>query len=210
MILNYPDNFTSSQTWQNDNYSFPHNNVLSLKYNELKLLLLSDEYIIPDYISYLSHDNPYQIINKLKLNEDFIILGVSFMKFKGLNEKWETLMQDSLEWKATHTHHKFQNLINNISNNMDYIYMINYITNILQIMIINILYHAIYYDFPSWMILPEFKFIINILKKIINLHMMEIPVSETIYIANIIPLLNELYDYMNDNVTFSNVTIKTT
>lgn len=200
MILTLPNNFTSTETWQNSNYYFPHVNVLSLKYHELKNLFLSDQYIIPDYISFLTK-NKNNIYENLKLNEDFITLGVSFMKFKGLNEKWEQLMKDSLEWKSEHTHSKYNDIINLYINDkmIDYIYIINYITNILQIMIINIIDELIH-DKKYIIDSDKLQHIVGILKNIINLPMLELPVSETIYMARLIPLLDELYNYLSKNV----------
>jgi hypothetical protein len=203
MFLNYPDNFTSPQIYQNSNYVFPHNEILSLKYNYLKSIFLSDQYIIPDYIKFYKNVEVKPIHDILKLNEYFSILGVGFMKLKGLDEKFDQLVADSLLWSANHTHSKYQNLINlYINENLNkYIYDINYITNIIQIMIINIVNHVIDYDeFPLWMNTEEFNKIINILTDIIKLTMIEIPVSETIYMVHIIPLIIELYQYIKNNV----------
>jgi hypothetical protein len=197
--LNVPNDFTSTLTYQNNNYSFPHESILSLPVSKLTILLFDSSYILPDYIAYHGKNN-VNIMNKLKLNKDFVILGVSFMKFKGLEEKWDNLLDISLEWKMSHTHNKFQDLINlYIHENKEYEIKINYITTILQLMIINILNYLIDYDeFPSWMDSDEFNDIINILNQIINLNMITIPVSTTIYMARIIPLINELYTILND------------
>lgn len=206
IVLNYPDNFTSSQFYQNTNYYiFPHGEILSLKYDHLKQIFLSNKYIIPDYIKFYKNVEVKPTYDILKLNNKFSILGVGFMKFKGINEKYDQLVNDSLLWSSTHIHGKYQNLINlYINENLnDYIYDINYINNIIQIMIINIINYVIdYEEFPSWMDSDEFNTIINILGDIITLPMIEIPVSETIYMTQIIPLIIELNQYIKNNIVF--------
>jgi hypothetical protein len=199
--INVPDDFTSTLTYQNSNYSFPHESILSLPVSKLTILLFDSSYILPDYIAYhVGNNNKNDIMNRLKLNKDFVILGVSFMKFKGLEEKWDNLMGVSLEWKMSHTHNKFQELINlYINENPEYEIKINYITTILQLIMINIINYLIDYDdFPDWMNLYEFNDIINMFNQFINLNMITIPVSTTIYVARTIPLINELYTVLND------------
>ena len=136
MILTYPQNFTSPLTYQNSNYTFPHQSILSLNVKDLIPMFYSDQYILPDYISYVTNDN---IIDILKSNNDFTILGVSFMKFKGLAEQWDHLIKTSINWKSSHTHKKFQCMIDLIENDEEMIYKIDKITNIIQIIIINII-----------------------------------------------------------------------
>lgn len=198
MLLNVPTDFTSTITYQNSNYSFPHESVLSLNTDKLTSLFFSDDYILPDYISY--HDqniNKQTIINKLKSNSDFNILGVSFMKFKGLEEKWEELVKTAIEWKSSHTHAKFQNQIDQYINDdlYQYIYIIQYITTMIQLMIINIINNVIDDKFPD---ISEFKNIINILSKIINIKMISIPVSITLYLTQLLPLINQLNKSFNE------------
>jgi len=208
MLLNVPNDFTSTLTYQNSNYSFPHESILSLDIKSLTLLFLSKDYILPDYINYYNTNiNNTNIINRLKNNQDFIILGVSFMKFKGIEEKWDELINISLNWKQSHTHAKMQDKINLYINDnlIDNIYKIQYITNILQLMIINIINHIIdENEFPEWMLLGEFKEIVKILNKLLTIKTISIPVSITLYVTQIVPLINELYDLFNENVIINN------
>lgn len=194
MRLTYPQNFTSPLTYQNSNYTFPHQSILSLNVKDLIPMFYSDQYILPDYISYVTNDN---IIDILKSNNDFTILGVSFMKFKGLAEQWENLIKTSLDWKSSHTHKKFQSMIDLIENDEEMIYKIDKMTNIIQIMIVNIIDEVSKGGFPDWMNTDLFHRIIALLEKIIHLPILSIAVSETIYVATIIPLLYELEKEMN-------------
>lgn len=203
MLLNVPKDFTSTLTYQNSNYSFPHESILSLPADKLTSLFFSDDYILPDYISYMTNNNKQNIINQLKLNSDFTILGISFMKFKGLEEKWEELVKTALDWKSTHNHAKFQKQIDEYITNDLYetIYIIQYITTMIQLMIINIISNIIdYNEFPDWMNLPEFKNLIHLLIKIVNTKMISIPVSITLYLTQLLPLINQLNTLLNQLV----------
>ncbi len=76
--------FTSTLTFQNSNYTFPHDAILNVNASYLKTWLFREDYILPDYIRYLK--GPLSLIHILKTDPNFIIVGVAFMRLKGLEE----------------------------------------------------------------------------------------------------------------------------
>lgn len=185
MILVYPKNFTSTQTYQNANYTFPHNDALSAPLEQLKRHFYNPQYILPDYLLYTGRQD--LSIENLQ-SEEFTIMGISFIKLKNLEEKLDEFFNQALAWKMNHTNLKYQKLIDQyitVDYYHDLIVMVNNITTIVQLMIIN---DITYDDFQ-----PDPR-VIALLNQFNQLRMTELPVSITIYLAQVIPIIKDLAD----------------
>ena len=184
MHLYYPENFTSTQTYQNSNFTFPHDTALSSSVETLKSHFFNPDYIVPAYIEYVNQD--LAIFNQLKNDPIFTILGVSFIKLKSLEEKLDYLFTEALKWKKTHVHGKYQKEINEYITEAYYGQMIidvSNVTTIVQLMIIN------YIDNFDLFIDDDF---LLILKEFNEIKMIELPVAITIYLARVIPMIIKL------------------
>lgn len=186
MILIYPKNFTSTQTYQNSNYTFPHNDALSVTTEQLKNHFYNPDYILPDYIKYSGRDIS---IDMLK-SPVFTTLGISFIKLKNLEEKLDSLFDTAFEWKKTHVNPKFQHAIDHYITLHYYnemVLMVSNLTTVVQLMIINYIDGDLYID----------DHIIALLNQFNAIRMTELPVGITIYLTRIIPILIALskFDY---------------
>ena len=208
--LNVPKDFTSSMTYQNIHYTFPHNEGLALSYTDLKNWFFKDNYIIPDYIQYSNPDfdgDIYNVINLLKSNENFSVLGVSYMRLKTLEEKIidYDIFDIALDWKMNKSHRNpnIQQKINTYiteENKNNMVVVINNVLNYVQVMIIDIIYYCSKYsEFPDWLYYDITSVLIDKLNQFVVLKMMEIAVSITIYLSNIIPLLNDVENILINN-----------
>ncbi len=200
MHLYYPENFTSTQTYQNSNFTFPHDTALSSSVENLKLHFFNPNYIVPAYIEYavengsLTPGQDLSIFNQLKNDPIFSILGVSFIKLKSLEEKLEKLFDEALKWKKTHVHGKYQKEINQYITEAYYGQMmidVGNMTTVVQLMIINYIVN------PEMFINDEF---LLTLKAFNEIKMIELPVAITIYLARVIPMIIKLanMDYIID------------
>ncbi len=184
MLLYYPTTFTSTQTYQNANFKFPHDTALSSTYDQLKTHFYSPDYILPAYLSY----GHYDIV--LEETELLSLLGVSFIKLKSLEEKLDFLFEEAFEWKKTHMHGKYQNEINQYiteeyANQM--MIDVSNITTVVQLMIIT--YIDLKAKGENLLLDPE---VILLLKEFIAIKMIILPVSIVIYLVRVIPIILKL------------------
>jgi len=204
--LTIPHDFHSTLTYQNSNYTYPHTGILTLNFRDVKNWFYDLNFFIPDYIHYYKEDvDVNEVMTILENNNNFTILGVSFMKFKGLEEGWENLVNESIQWSNNHTIPKVQPMIDIFINDdlLDYGIEISYMTNMIQIMIINIINYVVdHLDFPLWMNDNKFKELIYNLNQIVNLKMINIPVSETIFLAQAMPSIKAIEQIMNQSIVY--------
>jgi hypothetical protein len=203
--LIYPKDFTSTQTYQNSNYAFPHTNGLSLNYEELINWFISDYYVLNDYITYGNgYSNINYIKNQLSKNDNFTILGATFMRLKTFEEfLYNNMFITAIDWKNTHKHSKFQKEIDMYITdyyNNELKIIINTTLNYIQIMIINIInFYIKNNNFPVWLNNDITNNLIELLQKYLNLTTINIPVGNVIYLIKSIPLLILIYNILNSN-----------
>ena len=185
MILKYPKDFTSTLTYQNSNFTFPHASALSLKPDILINHFCDPDYILPSYIQYGQCRDVMSYLN----DERFNTLGVGFIKLKSLEEQFDYLFKQALEWKSHHTHGKYNTEMNTYITPHYYnliLVIVSELTTLIQLMIINVIDEVDQHDkLPSWLNHP----LIQTLHEFNQLLMIDIPVSITVYLAKIIPLL---------------------
>ena len=188
MILYYPHDFTSTQTFQNSIFTFPHDAALSLSVKDAEKHFYRENYILPAYIKYLGHDYDYNVLK----TPEMAILGVAFMKLKSLEEKLDFLFTEAFKYKQTHLN-KYQEQIDQyitMAYYEDMLVMVGRLTTIVQLMIINYIdavghHHDFVIDDDVLTLLDKFN----------HIQMIEIPVSITLYLTRVIPILVELYDF---------------
>lgn len=208
MNLIYPKDFHSTQTYQNANFSFPHDTGLSLSYDALKRHFYNTKYIIPAYIIYGNktfHGNVGDTIKILQEDDNFSILGTTFMRLKSLEEQLDNLFMVALEWKKKQTkpHTKFQSLIDKYINKEYYDQMlltIHVVINYIQIMIINIIdYTTNNNKTPLFLHKKKTQKFIDLLKTFVDITTINVTAGIVVYLIKIIPLVIIIYDYISKN-----------
>lgn len=208
MNLLYPKDFHSTQTYQNANFTFPHDTGLSMSFAALKKHFYDIKYIIPAYITYGNptfNGNMNDIIKILKDDDNFSILGTTFMRLKSLEEQLDTMFNNALEWKKKQTkpHTKYQQDIDKYITKDYYdhtVLAVNVIINYIQIMIINIIdYTATRNKTPPFLHNKKTETLIDMLKTFVNITTINVTAGITVYLIKVIPLLLNIYDYLLKN-----------
>lgn len=204
MNLSYPVDFHSTLTYQNANFTFPHDTGLSMSYNLLKDWFFHEKYIVPSYIKYGNPKavNVQEIIDILKNDKHVAILGTSFMRLKSLEEQLDTIYDKLIEWKGKQIkpHSKFQQEIDKYINLTTYNQLlpkINIVINYVQIIIINVInYVGIHGKIPTYLHNNKTITLINLLNDFVNITTINIIAGNVIYLIRTIPILNKIYDYL--------------
>jgi hypothetical protein len=208
MNLIYPKDFHSTQTYQNANFSFPHDTGLSLSYDSLKKYFYNTKYLIPAYITYGNNNfkgNYGDIIKILQEDDNFAVLGTTFMRLKSLEEQLDNMFMLALEWKKKQIkpHTKFQSLIDKYITTDYYNQMlltIGVVINYIQIMIINIIdYTVINHKTPSFLHGKRTQKLIDFLRTFVNITTINVTAGIVVYLIKIIPLIIIIYDYIAKN-----------
>lgn len=197
IILSSPKDFASPLTYQNSNYTFPHADVLYVNLDELKKTLFNNTYILPDYIRY-NGGNVALTLQLLKNDQSFTIIGISFLKLKGLEEQFNQLYESAERYKLLYKHGKFDNLIQHYINDdykIELDLMISKITTFIQIIMINIISDVINDKSLEWV---NQNNLIELLDKFNRLYVKFTPtgVSEAIYFSHVTPLLIKIYNIL--------------
>lgn len=208
ITLLYPNNFHSTQTYQNSNFTFPHSDGLQLRCKNLYSWFFGINYIIPKYIKYSNMNftgDIKEILTILENNDIIKILGCTFMRFKSLEEQLERIFDSAQNWKINNISAKYQNQIDlyiTKENYYDLLIKIPVIINYIQIMIINIIqYTSIYYTIPIWVDQNIMLNLSILLKKAVDITTIDIDIGNVVYLIRIIPLIYDIYDYILEHFT---------
>ena len=230
LYLEYPPGFTSPYLYQSSAFHFPHDLIVQYDYQDLVNWFFKKDYIIPYYIQLSNpnfNDSIDDILNILKSNSHFVILGAGFMYLKGLIEKIENINElpnldvinmalyiiDTTEPANDKIRGLRNNVINyfNIHTKYHFLITLNSILNVVQNIIIHVIrYVSIHYIFPNWFnhlyitsITKHLKLLINTKPKLI----MGIPKNYSIYLGTRIPIIEALEEDAN-RINESHYTIK--
>lgn len=213
-FLEYPVDFNT--LYQNPYFDFPHDKILNLSYNDLVNLFVNENYIIPYYIklsnSKISNDSINDILEILKSNEDFVLLGALFMYLKGLLENMDSntnisginIIEDA-DKNITYKSKDLQNYVDNFNDYFkyntiyDFILMLNVIIDVTQNIIINVINYITQNNLllPEWFNDKIIKDFIDYIPKIFNRKMKYYKgfnKTYSRYIGEIIPQLLNLFD----------------
>lgn len=212
MSLSYPFDFHSTMTYQNTNYTFPHDTGLSTSKDVLTEWFFDLKYIIPSYMKYGNTNfkgNINDIINILKNDNYFALLGATFMRLKSLEEQLDNMFDKLIAWKKTQIkpHAKYQKEIDMYINDETYnkvLLELHVIINYIQIMIINIIDYTVKNNkVPAFLHTKKTDALMDMLENYVTITTINIIAGNVIYLIKTIPLLTTIYDYLIKNYTIN-------